>query len=248
VSDFFADSSYVSWRDRAIVIRPKSPFVQLALSEPVLPIPSYSLSYFSSKQKRCFQRSLSGLLKASFAGLRCSFLTLTSGVGFDVSRLLACWQVLRKRIFHRWGFLAQYLGVRTSEGNGVLHLLFVAPVFIPKRWISSAWSDITHGVSYIIRIFEVRLSSKSRCKSMARYMTQYVAGQDLFERFSYSWSWIFKGAVAVWRSLVSVHGLRSAIVRFEHILSFPVVRLVRSVFDPVGSLVLSGVPYRVVGG
>jgi hypothetical protein len=129
----------------------------------------------------------------------------------------------------------QYLMVRTSEGNGVLHVCFVAPEFLPKRWISASWLEITRGVSRIIRIFEVRhLDRKSDCKKMARYMTQYVAGQDLFERFSYSWSWIFKGAVRAWRSLISDHGLHGAISRFEWLLTLPLELLLPIVFDPHG--------------
>jgi len=224
-----------------------SRFVQLVLSE----LPKAFKARFTSflpKQSRCFQRCLSGLMRASFAHQRCSFLTLTSGVGFDVSLLADCFQALRKRVEHKFGFLMQYLMVRTSEGNGVLHVIFVAPEFLPKRWISASWLDITHGVSRIIRIFEVRLGRKADCKRMARYMTQYVAGQVSFERFSYSWSWIFKGAVRVWRSLVSVHGLHEAISRFEWILSFPSVTAVQGAFDVVGSLILSGVPHRVLGG
>jgi hypothetical protein len=54
--------------------------------------------------------------------------------------------------------------------------------------------------------------------------------------------------VRVWRSLISVHGLRKAISRFEWILSFPIVRVVQGAFDVVGSLILSGVPHRVLGG
>jgi hypothetical protein len=215
-------SGYVSIFDRVSQDEVESEPVsrQEVFSVPVIRSGAGDL-WFSPKQRRAFHRGLSGLLKASAAHQRCSFLTLTSGVGFDVSRLPACFQVLRKRVEHRFGFLMQYLMVRTSEVNGVLHVLFAAPSYVPKRWISWAWSDITEGVSRIIRIFEVRLGSKSRCKSMARYMTQYVAGQVLFERFSYSRNWIFKGAVGVWHGLVSRFGLRSAIVRWERILSIP---------------------------
>jgi len=239
VSDFFACSSYVSWSDRAKKSPiPEAPFVQKVLSVAQLFVKA-GFSSFLPKQSRCFQRCLSGLLRASFANQRCSFLTLTSGVGFDVSLLADCFQALRKRVEHAFGFLMQYLMVRTSEGNGVLHVIFVAPEFLPKRWISAAWLDITHGVSRIIRIFEVRLGRKADCKRMARYMTQYVAGQVSFERFSYSWSWIFKGAVRVWRSLISVHGLRKAISRFEWILSFPSIWIVDDAF---------GVPHCILGG
>jgi hypothetical protein len=45
--------------------------------------------------------------------------------------------------------------------------------------------------------------------------------------------------VRVWRSLISVHGLRSAISRFEWILSFPSIRINDDAF---------GVPHCILGG
>jgi hypothetical protein len=83
---------------------------------------------------------------------------------------------------------------------------------------------------------------------MSRYMTQYVAGQQDFERYSMSRSWIFPSAVKVWKALVKSYGVREAILRFEHVLRFPLVRVVDTVFDVLGSLELSGLPYRVIGG
>jgi DNA binding domain of tn916 integrase. len=230
-----------------VVVESGSSFRQEVFSEPIARLKSGSVG-FLPKQKRCFQRSLSGLLKASYAHQRCSFLTLTSGVGFDVSCLPSCWQTLRKRIEHQFGFLAQYLAVRTSEGNGVLHILLVASEFIPKHWISHAWSEITQGVSRIIRIREVRMSKKSDAKKMARYMTQYVAGQMAFERFSSSWDWIFRGAVGVWKDLCRVHGVHQAIVRWEWLLSQVVRRSSQAIFDASSSLFWYGDGFRSIGG
>jgi len=206
-----------------------------------------SFTPFLKKQTRCFQRCISGLIRAMNLGLRTSFMTLTSGKGFPVSELLRCFQVLRKRVFHRWGFLMEYLGVRTSEGNGVLHVLFIGG-YIDTFWLSEAWRSITMGISYIVDIREVHLGRKADCKRMARYMTQYVAGQEQFERFSYSWKFLFRGAVRVWRSLVADFGVSEAILRFERILSHSIVTVAQGSFDVLGSLVLSGVPYRVLGG
>jgi hypothetical protein len=66
-----------------------------------------------------------------------------------------------------------------------------------------------------------------------------VAGQAKFERFSYSRRWIFPRAVAVWRDLVLSHGLRAAIVRWEHILSSPLL-IARCVADLSKQLCFGG--------
>jgi hypothetical protein len=240
---------YISYRER---LADPSDLQDLRSNQTVLNDPSGKArawqGSYNDKQRRCFQRAMSGLLKASFAGHRCTFLTLTSGKGSYPRELSANMQVLRKRIEHEFGVLYQYIRVRTSEGNGVLHLLLVADVFIPQKWISDAWRDITQGVSYIVFIEEVHLGRKSDCKKMSRYMTQYVAGQQNFERYSMSRFWLFPSAVKVWKALVHSYGMRDAILRFESILRYPLVVVVDTVFDVLGSLIVSGQPYRVIGG
>ena len=88
----------------------------------------------SQRQKRrIFHRAKTGIELALSLGLRLRFLTLTTYKGYDVSRLSKDLQVLRKRLEHAnfkrdgfEGFHMEYCGVYTDEGNGVLHLLYVA--------------------------------------------------------------------------------------------------------------------------
>jgi len=200
---------------------------------------------WSPKQKRFFQRLMSGLTRAMHMGNRVRFLTLTSAVGSDPARLSKDFQVLRKRIEHAFGVLLEYCKINTSEGNGVIHALFVG-AFIPQEWISKAWSEI-HGGSMVVDIREVRLRKKSDVKSMGRYLvSQYLARQS-YERMSNSWGWVFRGFVGVWRGLVSRHGVKLALVIWNHLLSLPLLRVKDGIFES-GSVVFPSVHYACEGG
>jgi hypothetical protein len=85
------------------------------------------------QKRRIFHRAKTGIKLALSRGLTLRFLTLTTYKGYDVSRLSKDLQVLRKRLEHAnfkrdgfEGFHMEYCGVYTDEGNGVLHLLYVA--------------------------------------------------------------------------------------------------------------------------
>jgi len=200
---------------------------------------------WSSKQKRFFHRLMSGLTRAMHKRDRVRFLTLTSAVGSDRSRLSKDFQVLRKRIEHAFGFLLQYCKINTSEGNGVVHALFVGS-YVPQEWISKAWSEI-HGGSMVVDIREVRLRKKSDVKSMGRYLvSQYLARQS-YERMSWSWRWVFRGFVGVWRGLVSRYGLKDALNKWNHLLSLPLLRVKDGVFY-LGSVIFPSVRYASEGG
>ena len=200
---------------------------------------------WSSKQKRFFHRLSSGLTRAMFKGDRVRFLTLTSAVGSNPARLSKDFQVLRKRIEHAFGVLLQYCKINTSEGNGVIHALFVG-AYIPQEWISKAWSEIHNG-SVVVDIREVRLCKKSDVKSMGRYLvSQYLARQS-YERMSWSWRWVCRGFVGIWRDLVSRHGLKDALVKWNHFLSLPLLRVKTAVFEGF-SIVFPSVHYACEGG
>lgn len=110
-------------------------------------------------------------------------LTTADGVDSDISN---DWTKLKKRIERKFGFKPEYIRVKTSEGNGVLHIVYRGK-YIPQRWLSSQWSDIHN--STIVDIRWIRSS-----KQIAGYLTQYVSSQYGFERFSTSWNWIKRGS------------------------------------------------------
>jgi hypothetical protein len=61
-------------------------------------------SELSGKRKRAFHRLVSGFTRAHYRGDRLRFMTLTSASSSEYGRLSRDFQVLRKRIFHAFGF------------------------------------------------------------------------------------------------------------------------------------------------
>jgi hypothetical protein len=151
---------------------------------------------WNSKQRRTYQRVLSGLTRSRALGARVRVLTLTSPPGSpqtpDQGRELATrWQVLRKRIQRKFGKV-DYFRLRTNEGNGVLHIIYRGP-YIPQPWLKRAWKEI-HGASIV---FIQALRGKSQ--RIANYLvSNYVSGHHSFMRQSWSWGWVYRGFVSSW--------------------------------------------------
>jgi len=109
----------------------------------------------------------------------------------------ASWSALVKRLRRRWpvsGF--EYWKLRTSEGNGVLHIIYSGP-WIPQGWLSRLWEEIHD--SPIVYIQKLRY----RRKRLINYlMTHYLPAHDdgrLYTRMSWSWGWVFRGFAGAWR-------------------------------------------------
>lgn len=151
---------------------------------------------WTTKQKRTYQRLLSGIKRQQNAGRRIRIITLTSPPDADTSPwggkiLSKRWQVLRKRIEKQYGKV-EYLRVRTNEGFGVLHIVYSGP-FIPHSFLKRNWTEI-HGAKIV---FIQALRGKS--KRIAGYLaSHYLAGHRSFMRQSWSWGWCFRGFVKVW--------------------------------------------------
>ena len=153
-------------------------------------------SSWNSKQRRTFQRILSGLKRAQNERKRIRIITLTSPpdhprTAAGAKILATRFQILRKRIIRKWGISFEYLRVRTSEGFGVLHVIYKGP-FIPHQWLKRNWNQI-HGAKIVF------IQALRGQKRLARYLvSNYVAGHHTFMRTSWSWSWVFRGFVGVW--------------------------------------------------
>jgi hypothetical protein len=173
-----------------------------------------SSSYFADNVKRrrgrIFHVIKSGFTRADHFHRHLRVLHLTSCVGFDRSLLSRCFQVLRKRIEHEFHFSMEYVKVNTGEGNGVIHCVYF-PVgldgssvgfnvgFLPQRWLSEAWADITGGSS-VVWISD--LHARSGAGRLVSYLvSQYFSGQSALERVSYSNNWVFHGFRRLWRKV-----------------------------------------------
>jgi len=154
-------------------------------------------SSWSPKARRWYQRLLSGVTHHQANRRRLRVITLTSAPeasGLDIN---ASFQALKQRIRRRWpvtGF--EYWKLKTSEGYGVLHIIFNGP-WIPHSWLSRSWQEIHF--SPIVYIQELR---QRRKKLISYLMTHYLPAHDqgrLYTRMSWSWGWVFRGFAGAWR-------------------------------------------------
>jgi hypothetical protein len=150
---------------------------------------------WSKKQKRAFHRILSGFHRADGRKMRIRFMTLTTADYNRYSRLTADFQVLRKRILRKFGSKIEYFKIRTNEGFGVIHALFVGR-FVPQKWLSQNWFEI-HGA----KIVDIRGCS-GKSKRLTNYLVKaFYSAKQTFERMSWSWGWVFKGFVGYWETM-----------------------------------------------
>jgi len=155
-------------------------------------------SRWSPKARRWYQRLLSGVTHHQANRRVLRVITLTSGPEAPVQEELnASWSALRKRIDRKWpraGF--EYWKLRTSEGLGVLHVIYSGP-WIPQSWLSRTWQEIH--ASPVVYIQKLRYRRK---KLISYLMTHYLPAHDdgrLYTRMSWSWGWVFRGFAGAWR-------------------------------------------------
>ena len=184
-------------------------------------------SSWSTKQKRAYQRLLSGLTRAKALGKRVRFMTLTSSPESRYKELTRHFQVLRKRIERAFGKI-KYMKFNTNEGYGVLHVVYMGP-FIPQRWLSRNWNEI-HGAK-IVDVRKIRGE-----KRLARYLISNYLVTQTFVRMSWSWGWVFRGFVGVWKQFVQKYGYPKCIKRWTSFLSIKVLFWKqRGLFPELGS-------------
>lgn len=155
---------------------------------------------WSTKQKRCYALLLYALQFCEYWGLKVRFMTLTGAFKGSDADLLRDFNLLVKRIRFEFGSF-EYLRVRTGEGFGVLHVIFIGS-FIPQKWLSSTWSEL-HGAEVV----DVRYYDEINDRRFARYIvSQYLGGQSKFIRMSMSRNFVYNGFVsdiAYWRRVCS---------------------------------------------
>lgn len=161
------------------------------------------------KVARAFQRMLTGLQIAQNNKAYIRFMTLTSAP-HQKRRINRSFAVLRLRIeratFEKDGFVGfkfnRYFCLRTSEGNGVLHIVFWGR-FIPQEWLSRNWLDIHGAFRADIRAC---FTKKRRVDGLVGYLlTNYLTEQPI-ERMSYGWKWAWLGFCRCWEHVKETYG------------------------------------------
>jgi len=166
---------------------------------------------WSKKQKRCFHRICSGLTYHLALGRRIRFITLTSSKE-SPSNIQRSFHILKYRLKRKYGKF-EYIKVRTNEGYGVLHILYIG-AFIPHSVLQGMWYDIHHAWDVDIRHLY------GSAKDAARYVvSQYLSNQRCsFIRYSWSWGWLFKGFVKFWHKLILYFSKEMAIKKWNALL------------------------------
>lgn len=157
-------------------------------------------SRWSPKARRWYQRLLSGATHHQAMGHQLRVITLTTSPEARAARgldLNDSFQVLAKRIKRKWGIRFDYWKLRTSEGNGVLHIIY-AGSFIPVTWLKQNWIEIHR--SPIVFIQKLRGKRKRMINYlMGHYLPAHAGDAGIYSRMSWSWGWVFRGFAGAWR-------------------------------------------------
>lgn len=170
----------------------------------LLPMVSHRWGWVDGKrQARAFHRLLTGLQIGQNMQAQMRFMTLTTAKRAK-RRLRQSFDVLKLRIkratYEHDGFVGfkfnRYFCLRTSEGNGVLHVVFWGR-FIPWKWLQQQWIDI-HGARGV-DIRKVYDKRNKRVGGLVGYLiTNYLSEQPI-ERMSYGWRWAWLGFCKSWK-------------------------------------------------
>jgi len=129
---------------------------------------------------------------------------LSTARGGDSGRLSDHHKRLRQSVERHLGFSGlEFVQVSTSEGNGVLHIVWAwrgsRSFYVPQAWLSSEWNRI-HGAP-VVWIAPIG-GSRRDAHFTSRYMvTQYCVEQNGFKRLSWSWSRLPFALVSSWETL-----------------------------------------------
>ncbi len=148
-------------------------------------------SDWTRKQRRVFQRLTSWCYEAKSRGCQLSRADLTTASGGPAPLLRKHLQELRRRVERDLGYPGiEMFVVETSEGNGVLHMVWAwagdRSFIVDQKWLSQQWARI-HGAP-IVFIRRMNLG-KDSIRRVGRYFAlQYLADQrGALVRMSWSW-------------------------------------------------------------
>jgi hypothetical protein len=170
---------------------------------------------YTKKQRRAFQRLMSGLTVGKSRRERLRFMTLTSSPESVGRNLNADLRALKMRIYRKFHFQMKYWKIRTNEGNGVLRIIFRGK-YVPQKWLSEQWAEIHKSpIVDICSLYE----TKRGLRGIAFYLIGNYLTKQSFERMSWGHSWVFPAFVSCWKRLIEKYGFKQAIVSVESFAS-----------------------------
>lgn len=152
--------------------------------------------HWSFRQKRLYHRTMSGLELAKEMGESIRFMTLTSSPdSTDINHGFRC---LVKRIRRKYGKF-EYIAAREYTQSGLIHIhLLYRGSYIPQRWLSNAWKRLNNARIVDIRLIDMQRRKKSQ---IGAYMVKYLTKQMVGKRSWWSWGWVFRGFVKIWKGI-----------------------------------------------
>jgi hypothetical protein len=103
---------------------------------------------------------------------------------------------LRRRVENVFKFYdIEDFVIETTEGNGVLHMIWAwkpkngfkqRTFYIPHKWLKKEWEKIHGAYRVYIKQYD-KSSSRTRNRVSGYLVSQYMAKQPGFVRYSYSW-------------------------------------------------------------
>ena len=174
---------------------------------------------YTKKQRRAYQRLMSGLTVGKSRHERLRFLTLISSLESAGRNLNADFRALKMRILRKYHFKMKYWKIRTNEGNGVLHIVFRGK-YIPQKWLSEQWTEIHKSPIVDIRsLYETRKG----LKGIVFYLVGNYLAKQSFERVSWGYSWVFPAFVSSWKRLIEKYGFKRGLELWNRLLCSPFV-------------------------
>jgi hypothetical protein len=90
-------------------------------------------------------------------------------------------------------FRFEYFRIITSEGNGVVHILYKGE-YIPYTWLVDNWQDLHNSWN-----IDIRLINKDFKRHSRYIVSQYLSNQQTaYIRSSQSWNWIIRAYRKEW--------------------------------------------------
>lgn len=177
-------------------------------------IKKYKPSGLTRKESRAYNRLVTGLTIGDIVKAEMRFLTLTTAP-FVTSDINKDFDALKKRIaratFAKDGFRGfkfnKYFKLKTSEGYGVLHIIFWGGRFIPKAWLSQAWKELHNSPIVDIKLcYDPAKGRKKGLNGLVGYLlTNYLTRQPII-RMSSGWGWSWLGVCKSWKNTLKTYG------------------------------------------
>jgi hypothetical protein len=114
------------------------------------------------------------------------------------------------KIWQKCKFKMKYFKVKTSEGGGVLHIIFRKSYGVPKipqGWLSLQWAKLWHD-SWNVSIRQIKYADAA--KTSAYIIRGYIQNQPII-RISYGQQWVYQGFRKSFTHLIEVYGFKRAV-------------------------------------